>query len=116
MQTANRLATSFGSHLASFRHGDAHPANGRRVPSSWAAQPRVDRVQSRRAQARLAEIDQEIIRNAWDAELIVRERNAPRYALFPAQPGDGAVVMAAGGVLTSKFKTPVTIFRNQADE
>jgi hypothetical protein len=64
----------------------------------------------------LAEIDREVIRNAWDAERIDRERAAPRYAFFPAGSRDAAIVNAAGGTLTSRFTVPVTIHQYSPDD
>jgi hypothetical protein len=119
MKSANRCATSPGSHPATNpRHGiaRANGANGRRVRFRKAAHRHFSRVASRRARASLLAIDQKIIRGAWDAELIMRERAAPRYAFYPAQPGDAAVVAAAGGTLTSRFIDPVTIYRNEPDD
>ncbi len=120
MNPAYRSATFLSSRRANFWRGIANGAIRSPVPfgglSTRAVQRRVHRTASRRADATLFAIDQKLIRSAWDAELIVRERNAPRYALYPAEPGDAAVVAAAGGTLASRVITPVIIFRNEPDE
>lgn len=78
---------------------------GRRAPSTWARTP-----------VELASIDSDIVRLAFDAELILRERTAPAYLLLPRTENDEAIVRRAGGTVTEHFVDPVVIHTSTPDE
>lgn len=64
----------------------------------------------------LNDIDDLIIKLAWDAELIMREEDALFYLFWPAEPLDNVIAARAGATVGATLRKPVIIWRNDGEE
>jgi hypothetical protein len=64
----------------------------------------------------LRDIDDLIIKSAWDAELITREENLPIYLFWPAEFQDNVIAARAGATMGTTLKKPVIIWQNDCEQ